>query len=567
MDWLFDLLKPGTVSLASTILLYSFVIFCGIYLGKIKIFGVSLGVTFVLFVGILMGHLGYIVEGSTLKFVQEFGLILFIFSIGMQVGPGFFSSFKEGGIKLNMLALTGILLNLVMMVGIYYLQGGSEGATSIQQMIGIMSGAVTNTPGLGAAQQSLNQVSADSASALSEQMSMGYAAAYPLGVIGIIITMIVIKQIFRIDVEKEIKAVEDDKNDSLLKPHVVTFKVTNDLIQGLSIDKLHTIISCNFVISRIEKPNGEIVIPTTDNVLEKDDYLLLVISVQDEEIFKRFIGPIVEKDWKLTQGPVVARRIIVTKPEYNGVKIGQLRLPMGFKLNATRVTRAGVDLLASPNLRLQIGDRVTVVGKEEDINRFAKKLGNSLRRLNEPNLITMFIGIFLGIIVGSIPLTLNLPWMSIPMKLGLAGGPLIVAILISCYGHKFHLITYTSSSANLLIREIGICLFLASVGIAAGKNFAPTVFNTTGAMWVFYGFLITVIPLLIVGIIGRWKFKLNYLTLMGLMSGGYTDPPALAYGNKVANNDAPAVAYSTVYPLTMFMRVIVAQVAVLCFCS
>lgn len=567
MDWLFDLLKPGTVSLASTILLYSFVIFCGIYLGKIKIFGVSLGVTFVLFVGILMGHLGYVVEGSTLKFVQEFGLILFIFSIGMQVGPGFFSSFKEGGIKLNMLALTGILLNLVMMVGIYYLQGGSEGTTSIQQMIGIMSGAVTNTPGLGAAQQSLNQVSAESASVLSEQMSMGYAAAYPLGVIGIIITMIVIKQIFRIDVEKEIKAVEDDKNDSLLKPHVVTFKVTNDLIQGLTIDKLHTIISCNFVISRIEKPNGEIVIPTTDNVLEKDDYLLLVISVQDEEIFQRFIGPIVEKDWKLTQGPVVARRIIVTKPEYNGVKIGQLRLPMGFKLNATRVTRAGVDLLASPNLRLQIGDRVTVVGKEEDINRFAKKLGNSLRRLNEPNLITMFIGIFLGIIVGSIPLTLNLPWMSIPMKLGLAGGPLIVAILISCYGHKFHLITYTSSSANLLIREIGICLFLASVGIAAGKNFASTVFNATGAMWVFYGFLITVIPLLIVGVIGRWKFKLNYLTLMGLMSGGYTDPPALAYGNKVANNDAPAVAYSTVYPLTMFMRVIVAQVAVLCFCS
>ncbi len=567
MDWLFDLLKPGTVSLASTILLYSFVIFCGIYLGKIKIFGVSLGVTFVLFVGILMGHLGYVVEGSTLKFVQEFGLILFIFSIGMQVGPGFFSSFKEGGIKLNMLALTGILLNLVMMVGIYYLQGGSEGTTSIQQMIGIMSGAVTNTPGLGAAQQSLNQVSAESASVLSEQMSMGYAAAYPLGVIGIIITMIVIKQVFRIDVEKEIKAVEDDKNDSLLKPHVVTFKVTNDLIQGLTIDKLHTIISCNFVISRIEKPNGEIVIPTTDNVLEKDDYLLLVISVQDEEIFQRFIGPIVEKDWKLTQGPVVARRIIVTKPEYNGVKIGQLRLPMGFKLNATRVTRAGVDLLASPNLRLQIGDRVTVVGKEEDINRFAKKLGNSLRRLNEPNLITMFIGIFLGIIVGSIPLTLNLPWMSIPMKLGLAGGPLIVAILISCYGHKFHLITYTSSSANLLIREIGICLFLASVGIAAGKNFASTVFNATGAMWVFYGFLITVIPLLIVGVIGRWKFKLNYLTLMGLMSGGYTDPPALAYGNKVANNDAPAVAYSTVYPLTMFMRVIVAQVAVLCFCS
>lgn len=565
MEWLIDLLKPGTESLASTILLYSFVIFCGIYLGKIKIFGVSLGVTFVLFVGILMGHLGYGVESSTLKFIQEFGLILFIFSIGMQVGPGFFSSFKEGGIKLNMLALTGIVLNVVVMIAIYFLQGGSEGNTSIEQMVGVMSGAVTNTPGLGAAQQTLSQVAPESAQSLSEQMSMGYAAAYPLGVVGIIITMIVIKRIFKIDVDKEIKAVEDDQNDSLLKPHVVTFKVTNDLIKGLSIEKLHTIISCNFVISRIEKASGELIIPTSDDIIEMDDYLLLVISVQDEEIFQRFIGPMVEKDWKQTQGPVIARRIVVTKPEYNGVKIGQMRLPMGFRLNVTRVTRAGVELLAAPNLRLQIGDRLTVVGKEEDINRLASRLGNSMKRLNEPNLITMFIGIFLGIIVGSIPL--QFPGMSVPMKLGLAGGPLIVAILISCYGHKFHLITYTSSSANLLIREIGICLFLASVGIAAGKSFAQTVFNATGAMWVFYGFLITVIPLLVVGIIARGKFKLNYLTIMGLMSGGYTDPPALAYGNKIANNDAPAVAYSTVYPLTMFMRVIVAQIAILCFCS
>lgn len=566
MEWLVDLLKPGTISLASTILLYSFVIFAGIYLGKIKIFGVSLGVTFVLFVGIVMGHLGYVVETDTLKFLQEFGLILFIFSIGMQVGPGFFSSFKEGGIRLNALALTGIGLNVVVMIAIYFIQGGADGNSSIQQMVGVMSGAVTNTPGLGAAQQTVAQVTSDAATAsdLSQQMSMGYAATYPLGVVGIIVTMILIKKIFRIDVEKEIKAVEEDKNDSLLKPHVVTFNVTNDLISGLSIEKLHTLISCNFVISRIEKSDGKLVIPTSEDIIEMNDNLLLVISIQDEEVFERFIGPKIEKNWQQTQGPVVSRKIIVTKPEYNGVKIGQLRLPMGFKLNATRVNRAGMELLASPNLRLQIGDRLTVVGKEEDINRLAARLGNSMKRLNEPNLITMFIGIFLGILVGSIPL--QFPGMSVPMKLGLAGGPLIIAILISCYGHKFHLITYTSSSANLLLREIGICLFLASVGIAAGKGFASTVFNETGAMWVLYGFLITTIPLLIVGIIARGKYKINYLTIMGLMSGGYTDPPALAYGNKIANNDAPAVAYSTVYPLTMFMRVIVAQVLILCFC-
>ena len=318
---------------------------------------------------------------------------------------------------------------------------------------------------------------------------------------------------------------------------MVTFRLTNDLISGLSIRKLHTIINCNFVISRIEKPDGKVKIPTSDDVLEMGDLLLIVCSVQDEETFHRFIGPVEEKKWEMVQGPVVSRRILVTKTEYNGVKLGALRL--------------------------QMGDRLTVVGKLEDIDRLADRLGNSMKRLNEPNLITMFIGIFLGILVGSIPL--QFPGMSVPMKLGLAGGPLVVAILLSAYGPKIHLVTYTNSSANLLLREIGICLFLASVGIAAGKDFVATVFNLRGALWVGYGFIITVIPLLVIGIVARWKYKTNYLTIMGLMSGGYTDPPALAYGNKIANNDQPAVAYSTVYPLTMFMRVIVAQVMILCF--
>lgn len=562
MEWFIDLLRPGSESLASTILLYSFVIFAGIFLGKIKILGVSLGVTFVLFVGILLGHLGYVVQGDTLHFLREFGLILFIFSIGMQVGPGFFSSFKEGGIRLNALALTGIGLNVVIALAIYYLQGGAEGATSIAQIVGVLSGAVTNTPGLGAAQQTVLQVNPQ-AYDVSQQMSMGYAAAYPLGVVGIILTMIVIKKIFKINVDDEIKEVEEHNNDSQLAPHVVTFKVTNNLIMGLSIVKLHTLISCNYVISRIQKPDGGVIIPTADDILEEGDLVLIVCSAQDEEVFTRFIGPKVDKQWEMVQGPVVSRRILVTKTEYNGVKLGSLRLRMGYKLNATRINRAGVDLLATPSLRLQMGDRITVVGKLADIERLADKLGNSMKRLNEPNLVTMFIGIFLGILVGSIPL--QFPGMSVPMKLGLAGGPLVVAILLSAYGPKIHLVTYTNSSANLLLREIGICLFLASVGIAAGKNFASTVFNETGLLWVLYGFCITVIPLMIVGIIARGKYKLNYLTILGLMSGGYTDPPALAYGNKVANNDAPAVAYSTVYPLTMFMRVIVAQVLILCF--
>lgn len=562
MEWLIELFKPHNVSLASTILLYSFVIFAGIYLGKIKIFGVSLGVTFVLFVGILLGHFGYTVDGDVLHFLREFGLILFIFSIGMQVGPGFFSSFKEGGIQMNMLAMLAIALNVGITVTIYFLQGGSEGNTSISQLVGIMSGAVTNTPGLGAAQQTFLQVNPEGYD-VSQQMSMGYAAAYPLGVIGIILTMILLKAIFKIDPEKETAEIENDEKSSQLAPHIATFRVTNEMVNGLSMFKMHTLISVNYVISRIEKPDGTVIIPTAKDCIETGDLVLVVCSVQDEEIFSRFIGPKVEKKWEMERGPVVSRRILVTRTEYNGVKLGALRLHSAYQLNVTRVNRAGVDLLAAPNLRLQMGDRLTVVGKLDDINNLAQKLGNSMKRLNEPNLITMFIGIFLGIVVGSIPL--QFPGMSVPMKLGLAGGPLVVAILISAYGHKIHLVTYTNSSANLLLREIGICLFLASVGIAAGKDFAATVFNARGITWVGYGFVITLVPLLVVGIIARAKYKMNYFSICGMISGNYTDPPALAYGNKIANNDALAVAYSTVYPLTMFMRVIAAQVIILCF--
>lgn len=556
MDWIQNLLTDSN-SVAHIVLIYAFTIALGVRLGKIKIFGVSLGVTFVLFVGIVLGHFGFSVNGAVLHFVREFGLILFIFSIGLQVGPGFFSSFKKGGLLLNGLAMLIILLNIVATLVIYF----SDGNIRITDLVGILYGAVTNTPGLAAAQQTIIEVQGAAGSSAVEGMSMGYAAAYPLGVLGIILSMILVKVFFSIKTEKESKEIENENEESQLKPHVVTCLVSNELIAGKSVKEIHDVINRNFVVSRIKKSTGEIVIPNSETPVCLNDYLLIVMSAQDEPVFESTIGHIVEMQWEQNNGPVVSRRILVTNSQFNGRKIGTLRLRMGYKLNATRVNRAGIDLLASPNLTLQVGDRITVVGNIDDINRLAEKLGNSLKRLNEPNMVTLFLGIFLGIIVGSIPVAF--PGMSVPMRLGLAGGPLVVAILISRFGYKMHLVTYTSSSASHMLREIGICLFLASVGIGAGERFAETVFNATGLTWVLYGFIITFLPLLIVGCIARWKYKINYCSIMGLISGSYTDPPALAYGNKVANNDAPAVAYSTVYPLTMFLRVITAQILVL----
>ena len=562
MNWLFDLFAGSTI--AHALFVYSIVIAIGVILGKVKFLGISLGAPFVLFVGILMGHIGNLISPdeafinhNTLKFIQEFGLILFVFSIGLQVGPSFFSTIKDGGMLLNGLAVCIILLNIVVALAIYFGIGG----VAPNEIVGILSGAVTNTPGLGAAQQALIETQGDAAGALNESMAMGYAAAYPLGVVGIILSIILVKVIFKVNIKHDAKEIEDDNANSLLKPHVVTYKVTNKLIFDRSIKRLHDIMDRNFVISRLKKHDGEIVIPVADTIVSEGDLLRVVISEQDEEVFDAVIGPKVEFDWKEEQTPVVSRRIVVTNSEFSGRKLGSLRLPKGYGLNATRVNRAGLDLLASPNLSLHVGDRITVVGQLEDINRLAQRLGNSMKRLDHPNMFTIFIGIFMGIVLGSIPFAL--PGMSVPMKLGLAGGPLVAAILIGRYGHKIKLVTYTSSSANLMLRELGICLFLASVGLAAGANFANTVFNGTGAKWVLYGFLITFIPLIVVGCVARAKFKLNYCTLMGLISGSTTDPPALAYANKTAGNDAPAVAYSTVYPLTMFLRVVTAQVIVM----
>ncbi|MDE6468625.1 MAG: putative transporter, partial [Muribaculaceae bacterium] len=539
------------VSIASTLVLYSFVIAAGIYIGKVKIFGVSLGVTFVLFVGILMGHFGYTVDADVLKFVREFGLILFIFSIGLQVGPGFFSSFKKGGMRLNALAVLGILLNVAIVLAVYYFGNVHD----ISALVGVMSGAVTNTPGLAAAQQTITQMTSTPEQA--NLMASGYAAAYPLGVVGIILSMFVIKWIFRINTDDEIKAIEQEQEDSQLKPFILTVRVDNKLVDGKTMLELHDIVHTNFVVSRIMGADNQIVIPKSSTPIHTGDLLKIVCSAQDADRFKAVIGPEVEMDWESTPTPVYSRRILVTKSEYNGVALGQLRLHKGYQLNATRVNRAGVDLLAQPSLRLQMGDRITVVGDLDDIERLAARLGNSMKRLNQPNLITIFVGIILGIILGSIDIGFG-------MKLGLAGGPLVVAILISRFGYKAKLVTYTSSSASMMLRELGICLFLASVGISAGKDFAASVFNATGMWWVIWGFVITVVPLIIVGCIARGRDKINLLTIMGLMSGGCTDPPALAYANNSTGNDAPAVAYSTVYPLTMFLRVVAAQALILC---
>ncbi len=546
MNWLTELFIGNSV--AHTILVYAIVIAIGVLLGKVKIFGISLGATFVLFCGILVGHLGVTVDPATLKFIQEFGLILFIFSIGLQVGPSFFSSFKQEGIQLNGVAMLIVGLNVVVAMAIYFIADN----ISLTDMVGVMSGAVTNTPGLGAAQQTLIETVGDRATDLNESMSLGYAAAYPLGVIGIILSMVLLKAFFKINVDKEIDEIEREKEDSQLKPHVVTYQVTNKLIYDIPVTRLHTIIDRNFTISRMKRADGTVEIPRGETILHQDDVLRIVMSAHDQDIFDAIIGPHVDFNWQVETSPkgIVSKRIVITNNELNGRKIGSIRLHEGYKVNITRIYRAGVELLASPNLSLQ-----------EDVDRLGKRMGDSYKRLEHPNLFTMFIGIVLGILVGSIPIML--PGMSVPMKLGLAGGPLVVAILIGRYGYKARLVTYTSTAASLMLRELGLSLFLASVGIAAGGRFVSTILSANGALWVLYGFLITIIPLLIAVVVARGKLHLNYCTIMGLVAGATTDPPALGYANTTAGNDAPAVAYATVYPLTMFMRVLIAELIII----
>lgn len=552
MDWL-QTLFTDTNSIAHIVLLYAFVIAVGVLLGKIKFFGVSLGVTFVLFTGIICGHFGFTGNVHILNFIQDFGLILFVFCIGLQVGPSFFTSFKKGGISMNIVSTGVVILNIVVALALYYVL---RGRVELPMMVGVLCGAVTNTPGLGAANEALTQIDYD-----GPEIAMGYACAYPLGVLGIIGSIILVRYICRVNLKNEEQVIEQQEAaNPHLTPITMHLEVRNESLQGKTLLQIKQFVAREFVISRILQ-EGHVSVPSKDTIFHIGDQLFVVCAQEDAEAIIAFIGPKINVDWEKQDLPMVSRRILVTRTEMNGKALGELHFRTMHGVNVTRINRSGMDIFASQNFRLQVGDRVMVVGPQDAVDRVAYIMGNQLKRLDTPNIVTIFVGIFIGIIFGSLPFSIS--GIPTPVKLGLAGGPLIVAILIGRFGYKVKLVTYTTMSANLMLREIGIALFLASVGIKAGESFVQTVVEGDGLLYVGCGFLITVIPLLVMGIFGRLHYKMNYFTLMGLMSGSYTDPPALAYSNQTANNNAPAVSYSTVYPLTMFLRIITAQLLIL----
>jgi len=559
-QWLNDLFTT-TDSVAHIALLYAVVIAVGVYLGKIKIGGISLGVTFVLFAGIVAGHIGFTAPTPILNFVQDFGLILFVFMIGLQVGPGFFESFGTAGIKLNGLAAIAIFLNILVMFACYFIFFDTKNPANLPMMVGTLYGAVTNTPGLGAANEALNTVFPTGA----PQIASAYACAYPLGVLGIIGATILVRYICKVKLEHEeerLQALEETNTNK--KPYKMHLEVTNKYLEGKTLLQVHNFLNRDFVCSRIVH-NGELSIPNRDTVFHIGDQMLIVCAEADHEAIVAFIGPVLDIDFEQQDQPLVSKRILVTNPSINGKTLASMHFSSVHGVNVTRLTRHGIDLFASAGLPLQVGDRIMVVGPEDAVERVANKMGNSTRRLNAPNIATIFVGIFLGLIFGSLPIAI--PGMPVPVKLGLAGGPLIIAILIGRYGYKIHLVTYTSTSANMMLREIGLVLFLASVGIKAGANFFETVVQGDGLLYVLTGFIITVIPILVVGPIARWKFKFNYFTIAGMLAGTYTDPPALAYANSICSKEAPALGYSTVYPLSMFLRIFTAQIIVLFFCG
>ena len=563
MNWLINLFTT-TDSVAHIAMLYAIVISIGVLLGKVKVGGISLGVTFVLFAGIVAGHIGFTAPTNILSFIQDFGLILFVFCIGLQVGPGFFESFKKGGVSLNLLATVTILLNIGVMFACYWLFFDTQNVKNLPMMVGTLYGAVTNTPGLGAANEALTNVFAHGN---VPEIASGYACAYPLGGLGIIGATIAIRYITRVKLEKEEKqlAEQEDENPKA-KPHQMHLKVSNAYIAGRSLLEISQFLNRDVICTRLLH-DGEVIIPNRNTIFSLGDELLIVCTEGDAEAIKAFIGPEIDTPWhtEAEAQPLISRRIVVTNPAMNGKTLGKMHFSSVYGVNITRVTRQGMDLFASRNHRFQIGDRIMVVGPEDNVNRIAEMMGNSTKRLDAPNIGTIFIGIIVGILFGSIPL--SIPGMPVPLKLGIAGGPLIIAILIGRFGYRFKLVTYTTTSANMMLREIGLVLFLASVGIKAGAGFWETVVQGDGLKYVYTGFLITIIPILIVGTIARLYYKFNYFTIMGMISGSYTDPPALAYANSICTREAPAIGYSTVYPLSMFLRIFTAQLIVLFCCG
>lgn len=565
MDWLSSLLT-STDSIAHIVVLYAGVISIGLALGRLKIFGISLGVTFVLFAGIVAGHFGLTGTTSTLSFVQDLGLILFVYCIGLQVGPGFFQSFKKGGLTMNLLAIGIILLNVLCCIALYFLVfydgGGMSGANShkLAMMVGVLCGAITNTPGLGAATEACNTIFGSDAPAIAN----GYACAYPLGVVGIIGATILIRLLTRTSLKEEQEKIEKEiaANPHVI-PHRMTIVATNPALADRTILQVRNFLGRDFVCSRILH-DGHVSMPNKDTIIHIGDKMFINCAQDDAEAISAFIGPQEEVVWEEQDVPMVSKHVLITQPNINGKTLAELHFSSVHGVNVTRVRRGGMNLFADSHLRLQVGDRIVVVGPEDAVDRVANKMGNSVKKLDHPNLSAIFIGIFVGIIFGSLPFTV--PGVPTPVKLGLAGGPLIIAILVARFGYKAKIVAYTTTSANLMLREIGLALFLASVGIKAGANFMNTVVAGDGLTYVWCGFLITIIPIMIIGLIGKLYYKMNYFTLMGLIAGANTDPPALAFANQTAGNDAPAVGYSTVYPLSMFLRILTAQLIILLLC-
>ena len=561
MDWIRTLLFD-TESIAHLLLLYSFVIAVGVMLGKLKFRGVSFGVAFVLFTGIVVAHFGFTGNLKTISFVQDLGLILFVYSLGLQVGPSFFSSFLKGGIRMNRLAVLLIFLNIVVAIGAYLLLFDRTDPDSFPMLVGVLSGAVTNTPGLGAAEEALRQMGGGTA-----EIANGYACAYPLAVIGVIMVPMIVKAICRVKDDQENAQLESMKQqDTSTKPMKQYLQMTNERLDGKTILELRRLINREFICSRLLH-EGVVVTPHRDTVVNLGDQLCVVSAEDDGEAIRTLLGTPVEVEWDNVKGtePLVSRRIVVTKEKLNGKTLGQLHLGSIYDVTITRVVRSGTELFASASLVLQIGDRLSVVGKESSVAAVAQRVGNEMKRLDVPNIATLFIGILVGVLFGSIPIAI--PGIPTPLKLGLAGGPLVVAILISRFGYKLGLVTYTKASALMMLREVGIALFLASVGIKSGATFVETITSGDGLTYMMAGLLITVIPVFVVALIARKRHNMNYYSILGLVAGASTNPPALAFANSQTEHDAPAVAYSTVYPLTMFLRILTAQLMVLIGCS
>ena len=548
--------------IAHTILLFAFVIATGLLLGKVKIKGISIGSTWILFLGILVSHFGFRANPTALAFMKDFGLILFVFSIGLQVGPGFFHSFRKGGVTMNLLATGMILLAVLVTVCIHWITG-----ESLTTLVGVMSGAVTNTPGLGAAQQTLSDAMiaggepASAAEAASSGLASAYAVAYPLGVLGVIFVVILLKGIFKIDLKKEQADLEQAEKpaDSARRMHC---EVENPAVFGKTLAEVTRGMSDKFLVSRLMR-DGEITIPGPETVLEKGDKVLIVTSQPNVETVRIIFGeevPMHLEDWEKKDEHIVTRRLVITKPSLTGKHIRDLHIRTSFGVSVTRVMRAGVELVARPNLILQVGDSILVVGTPEGIDQVAVLVGNKPEKLSHPNLIPIFFGIALGVIFGSLPI--RFPGIPQPVRLGLAGGPLIISILLGYFGPKWRITTYTTVSANMMLREIGISFFLAAVGLGAGESFVSSLLGG-GFWWILYGALITLIPVLITGLVARLACKLNFYQICGLLSGGHTDPAVLAFAQGAYGTDYTSINYATVYPLTTFLRVLSAQVLIL----